>query len=76
MISTEESAIPLREPADLLAKLVLPVAWRPDVLRALASMGIDASTLFPGLDGVGRQASLSLGAGLHSLRDVWTDWIT
>jgi hypothetical protein len=72
-IGTDSTVWPLREPADLLLKLHLPREWRPAVLHALGSMGIDAATLFPGLDGVGRQASMYLDLGQGSLREVITD---
>jgi hypothetical protein len=32
--------------------------WRSQVLHDLGTMGIDAATLFPGLDAVVRQASM------------------
>lgn len=73
IVGTDSTVWPLREPADLLVKLQLPRAWRRQVLHALGSMGIDASTLFPGLDGVGRHASMYLELGGGSLREVITD---
>lgn len=72
-IGTDSTIWPLKEPADLLLKFQLPREWRPSALQALSSMGIDAATLFPGLDGVGRQASMYLNLGQGSLREVITD---
>jgi hypothetical protein len=58
LIRGSDSTIwPLLEPSELINKFVLPASWRSEALRALASMGIDGSTLFPGLDGVGRETS-------------------
>jgi hypothetical protein len=75
-VGTDSTIWPLREPADLMLKLRLPRAWRTEVLTALATMGIDASTLFPGLDGVGRQTSMYLDLGHASIREVITDsWV-
>lgn len=76
LASTDQTLNPLSEPAQVLLKIALPATWRVPVLKTLASMGVDAATLFPGLDGIGRQTSLSLDAGLGSLRDVLTDWLT
>lgn len=72
-IGTDSTIWQLREPADLLMKLQLPRVWRAQVLHSLASMGIDAATLFPGLDGAGRQTSMYLNLGQGSLREVITD---
>lgn len=72
-VGTDSTIWPLREPADLLIKLQLPREWRTQVLHALGTMGVDAATLFPGLDGVGRQASMYLDLGGGSVREVITD---
>lgn len=72
-IGTDSTVWRLQEPADLLLKIALPNEWRADVLAILATMGIDASTLFPGLDGVGRETAQYLQGGQGSLRDVITD---
>jgi len=73
IVGTDSTLYPLREPADLVVKVQLPREWRQQVLQALGSMGIDAATLFPGLDGVGRQTSMYLDLGRGSLREVITD---
>jgi FRG domain-containing protein len=72
-IGTESTVWPLIEPAQLIQKVLLPLDWRVDALRALASMGIDAGTLFPGLDGVGRATAAYLHSGGATLREVITD---
>jgi hypothetical protein len=51
----------------------LPRDWRSQVLHDLGTMGIDAATLFPGLDAVGRPASMYMDLGGGSLREVITD---
>lgn len=41
-------------------RITLPDDWRIEVLTHLRSMGITASTLFPGLDGVGRASAMAV----------------
>jgi FRG domain-containing protein len=72
-VGTNSGIWPLREPADLIVKLSLPREWQGDALAALGTMGIDASTVFPGLDGIGRESARYLLAGRGSLREVITD---
>ena len=76
IVGTDSTLWPLLEPVQLVRKFVLPASWRADTLGALAAMGIDSSTLFPGLDGVGRETAAYLHLGLWhggTLREVISD---
>lgn len=46
----------------------LPVEWRVDVMKSLRMMGITESTLFPGLDGIGRETRMLLETGSKPVR--------
>lgn len=72
-IGTDSTIWPLREPADVLVKFIIPPDWRGPTLAILATMGIDASTLFPGLDGAGRQTVQYLSGGRGTLSEIITD---
>jgi hypothetical protein len=72
-LDTLSSLFPLTQPADLIRKFLIPRDWRLEALNRLGTMGIDASTLFPGLDGVGRETSMYLSRGRGTLREVITD---
>ena len=54
-------------PRDVVRKVRLKAAWRRDVIRKLQTMNITPDALFPGLDGIGRAASLQVQHG-HALR--------
>lgn len=73
MIAGTDSTIwPLAEPGQLIRKIRLRPEWREQVLTTLAAMGISASTLFPGLDGIGRATSGHLLSGKLANRDLLT----
>jgi len=55
----EQVAVPV------VQRLSLPKAWRTEALESLRLMGISAESIFPGLDGVGRDISLSLDCDLR-----------
>ena len=40
--------------ADTIGKVRIPAALKPEVMRRLKTMNVTASSLFPGLDGIGR----------------------
>jgi hypothetical protein len=40
---------------ETLRKFRIPATLKPTILRRLRSMNVMASSLFPGLDGIGRQ---------------------
>ncbi|GAA5035726.1 FRG domain-containing protein [Streptomyces siamensis] len=76
LIAGSDSMVwPLNDPSDLVAKIRLPGSWRGQVLTALSRMGISASSLFPGLDGIGRATSGHLLGGNLSNRDILTGWV-
>lgn len=54
-----EGGVPYRT-LPTMHRYVLPNSWRVPVLGALRTMGLSASSLFPGLDGIGRAAALSV----------------
>lgn len=66
---------PLDQPSQLLRKVRLRHEWREKALRYLDVLGISASSLFPGLDGLGRAASGHLTSGVLTPRDVLTGWL-
>jgi len=72
-VGTDSTIWPLTQPADLLVKFLLPLEWRRDALQLLDRMGINAATLFPGLDGAGRQAGMYLQLGSNSARETITN---
>lgn len=57
----------------LLHKCRLPASWRTRVLDSLRQMGINETGLFPGLDGVGREAAQIMREGWRPLRSVFED---
>ncbi len=73
---TDSETWPLASPGQLLCKIRLPKGWREQVLASLSRMGISASSLFPGLDGIGRATSGHLLSGKRNHRDVLTGLIT
>jgi hypothetical protein len=77
MIAGTDSTIwPLEHPGQLLKKIRLRREWRDQALQSLEHMGITASSLFPGLDGIGRAASAHLRMTRLTARDVMTGWVT
>lgn len=72
---TDSTIWPLEHPGQLLQKIRLRKEWRGDALKSLELMGITASSLFPGLDGIGRATSGHLTAGILTPRDVLTGWL-
>lgn len=72
---TDNMMWPLEEPSQLLRKIRLRKEWRERALDTLRQMGISASTLFPGLDGIGRATSGHLLSGRLNNRDLLTGWI-
>lgn len=76
MIAGTDSTIwPLDHPSQLLKKIRLRHEWRHQALQSLELMGITASSLFPGLDGIGRAASAHLRMTRLTARDVMTGWV-
>jgi hypothetical protein len=72
---TDSTIWPLDQPGQLLQKIRLRQGWREEALRYLDVLGITASSLFPGLDGLGRAASGHLTGGGLTPRDVLTGWL-
>jgi FRG domain-containing protein len=72
---TDSTIWPLNQPGDLITKVRLRPEWRDQALEALTGMGISASTMFPGLDGIGRATSSHLLTGKLTVRDILTGWI-
>lgn len=60
-----------QHPRMLAGKILLPSAWRKQVLSALARMNITADVLFPGLDGVGRATALHMVTGEPALPEYY-----
>lgn len=52
--------IPYTDPRLQAKRFLLPADWRIAVLERLRTMGVSAASLFPGLDGIGRAAGLSV----------------
>lgn len=51
-----EGCIPFKRPADeVLCKYRVPAALKPTAMRRLRAMNVTGASLFPGLDGIGRQ---------------------
>jgi hypothetical protein len=73
---TDRTIWPLNHPAELLRKIRLRHEWRERALRYLDVLGITGSSLFPGLDGIGRAAASHLTSGTLTPRDVLTGWMT
>jgi hypothetical protein len=69
---TDSSIWRLGHPAQLLNKIRLPQKWRRQALQSLELMGITASSMFPGLDGIGRATAGHLTALKLTPRDVLT----
>lgn len=69
-IAAQQNQYPLEHPHQLIKRVRLPAAWRPDALRTLRQMGIAEETLFPGLDGAGRAAGMHLVSGDFPLQDA------
>lgn len=68
----DAEALPLEWPGQLLTKIRLRAEWRAEALVTLGAMGLTASSIFPGLDGIGRATSLHVESGQLGLRDVIT----
>lgn len=69
---TDSTFWPLTSPGQLLTKVRLRSEWRAAALRSLATMGITAAYLFPGLDGLGRATSAHIESSRLGLRDILT----
>jgi len=54
----------------LLKKIVLPIALRDDVMRALYRMNITHATLFPDLDGLARSIGYELEVVWEATQDT------
>jgi hypothetical protein len=58
-------------------KILLPVAWRAEALVTLRRMGITENSLFPTLDGLGRETRLLLRERAEPVRlafeSMWLD---
>ena len=46
----------------------LPAKWRVDVMNSLRLMGITEASLFPGLDGIGRETRMLIEMGVKPVR--------
>lgn len=57
----------------MLSKYRLPASWRTDVMDSLRLMGVSEANLFPGLDGVGREAGQLIREGWRTLRSLFED---
>jgi hypothetical protein len=72
-LGTDSTVWRLNEPGDVVLRIEISPEWRRHLLAVLATMNIDDSTLFPGLDGVGRATARQALSVEASMRTILTD---